>query len=175
MTTYNQPAEGFYKRPLILELNPEFTSPHSQVYIYFPPEAGQINRIWKEPSSSRGRSRRWLMVLPSPLLPHSTPLPWLKGDRWLQASATCFFTVSSVTASENSAATCFFPFFIGRAGPGSAGRFPFIASRCTNPRSGKSGSYFPPETTVPEMPHSLVPVSPNGKAPKNKKAWSIHN
>ena len=78
-------------------------------------------------------------IPPPPLAaapPYSPPLPWLNGVRQLQASATCFLRISSVTASENSADTCFFPFFIGRAGPGSAGRFPFIFSRCTDPRQG---------------------------------------
>lgn len=116
------------------------TSPYCRELIFiFLPRLVKSSRIWNEPSSSRRRGRRWLRSSPHlllPRLPHSTPLPWLNGVRQLQASAICFLRISSVTASENSADTCFFPFFIGRAGPGSAGRFPFIFSPSTDSRRG---------------------------------------
>lgn len=117
------------------------TSLHCREVIFiFLPRLVKSSRIWNEQSSSRRRGQRWLRSSPNllslPRLPHSTPLPWLNGVRQLQASATCFLRISSVTASENSADTCFFPFFIGRAGQGSAGRLPFIFSPCTDPRQG---------------------------------------
>lgn len=61
---------------------------------------------------------------------HQSPrLPWLNGVLLVHASATCFFKVSSVTASENSAITSFLPLFPPRHGPASAGRFPFISAQ----------------------------------------------
>lgn len=155
------------------------TSPHSRTCI-LRPRLVKSSRVWEETSSSRGPSRSGYgpshpHLFSRPLPPPSTPLPWLNGVRQLQASATCFLTVSSVTASENAAATCFFPFFIGRAGPGSAGRFPFILTKHSSTPGEVRTHYFPPETTVPKMPHSFVPASPNGKAPKNQEAGSIHS
>lgn len=138
-------------------INPQFTClllAHTPGSIFiFLPMLVKSSRIWKEPSS---QSRRWLRSFPRlltrPLLPHSTSLPWLNGVRRLQASATCFLTVSSVTASENSAATCFFPFFIGRAGPGSAGRFPFISSPSTDPRQGSQDAISLQKLQFPKCP-----------------------
>lgn len=73
---------------------------------------------------------------------HSGRLPWLNGVLRLQASATCFFKISSVTASENSTITSFFLFFPIPPGVGSAGRFPFISSRATDPRHADPAALF---------------------------------
>lgn len=152
------------------------TCPHSRVYIYFPPHACQIKQNLERTEQPESEVAK---VLPTP--PHAAAPPsqhLITMAEWCPAAPGlshllphCFFR-DSVRKFRR---YLLLSLLHWPRGARIGGPLPVHLLTKHRPTPRKSGRYFPPETTVPEMPQSLVPASPNGKAPKNKEAGPTQN